>query len=53
MACKCAKYDIEEGWKCEVSGDRCIYFIPDSIRCGREYGEGPDAELYLIEQEEE
>jgi hypothetical protein len=44
MNCKCASYDLEEGWKCSVSGDRCMYFIPDSKTCAEEYGEGPDAD---------
>lgn len=41
--CKCASYDYEEGWKCSVTGDRCIYFIPNSKQCAEEFGEGPDS----------
>lgn len=44
MSCKCARYDYEEGWKCSVTGDGCMYFIPNSKRCAEEFGEGPDAE---------
>lgn len=44
MGCKCAKFDPEEGrWSCSVTGDGCVYMIPDSIICANEYGEGPDA----------
>lgn len=41
--CKCASFDLDEGWKCSVSGNRCVYIIPDSKACARDYGEGPDA----------
>lgn len=44
MSCKCASFDLDEGWKCSISGDRCIYMFPDSKRCAEEYGEGPDVE---------
>jgi hypothetical protein len=46
MSCKCAKYDVDGGrYSCEVSGDGCIYLIPDSKKCAEEYGEGPDANI--------
>ncbi|MEF9952221.1 MAG: hypothetical protein RR782_02550 [Clostridium sp.] len=44
MSCRWASYDIDEGWECSVTGDRCIYMIPNSKRCAEEYGEGPDAD---------
>lgn len=45
MSCKCVTFDSDScRWQCEVSGDGCIYFIPDSKRCAEEYGEGPDVE---------
>lgn len=44
MSCKCASFDLDEGWKCSISGDRCIYMFPDSKRCADDYGEGPDVE---------
>lgn len=28
---------------CEVTGDSCMFFIPDSKACAETYGEGPDA----------
>ena len=28
---------------CDVSGDQCMYYIPNSKKCAEEYGEGPDA----------
>ena len=44
MDCKCAKFDPDSGrYDCAVSGDGCIYMIPNSKRCAEEYGEGPDA----------
>lgn len=48
-SCKAAKFDPDEGrYKCDVSGDGCMYLIPDSKRCAKDYGEGPDA----MEEEE-
>jgi hypothetical protein len=43
MSCKCASFDLDEGWKCSVSGDRCVYMFPNSKSCAEEFGEGPDA----------
>ena len=51
MSCKCASFDEDEGWKCSVSGDRCVYMIPNSKACAEMYGEGPDVvneEEYVI-----
>lgn len=45
MSCKAAKFDPDEGrYYCEVSGDQCTYYIPNSKKCAEEYGEGPDAD---------
>jgi len=44
MACTCSTFDSDSGrFNCSVSGSGCVYMIPDSIRCAKEYGEGPDA----------
>ena len=44
MACECATYDPDSGrYECSVSGNGCMYMIPNSERCVEEYGEGPDA----------
>ena len=44
MGCSAAKFDPDEGrYYCEVSGDMCMYNIPNSKRCAEDYGEGPDA----------
>lgn len=52
MSCKCAKYDPDEGrYYCEVSGDQCVYWIPNSKRCAEDYGEGPDAKWEETEDE--
>ena len=37
MACKCAKFDTDNGrWDCSVSGDNCMYLIPNSKRCAED-----------------
>lgn len=51
MSCKCASFDSDEGWKCSVSGDRCLFMIPDSKICAEKYGEGPDADSKEVELE--
>ncbi len=44
LSCKCAVYDSDSGrYKCQVSGDGCMYLIPNSKRCAEDFGEGPDA----------
>lgn len=44
MSCKAAKFDPDEGrYYCDVSGDQCMYYIPNSKICAEKYGEGPDA----------
>lgn len=42
MSCKCASLDSDEGWKCSVTGDRCVYMFPNSKSCAEEFREGPD-----------
>lgn len=42
MSCKCSKWDMDEGYKCSITGDRCAFMIPNSKRCAEEFGEGPD-----------
>lgn len=42
--CKCATFDPDDGrYSCSVSGDGCMYLIPNSKRCAEDYREGPDA----------
>lgn len=44
MSCKCAKYDGSTGrYECSVSGDGCMFIIPDSKKCAEVYEEGPEA----------
>lgn len=44
-ACKCAERTDEfNGWRCSIIEGACMYFMPDSKRCAKEYGLGPDAE---------
>ncbi len=44
MSCKCSKLDVESGrYLCSVSGDQCMYLIPNSKACAKDYEEGPDA----------
>lgn len=43
MSCKCASFDSDScRWECSVSGDGCIFVIPNSKACAEMYGEGPD-----------
>jgi hypothetical protein len=43
VSCKCATFDPDEGrWQCSVSGDGCVYYVPNSKACAQDYGEGPD-----------
>lgn len=51
MSCICSRFDIDEGYKCEVSGDRCVFLFPNSKRCAELFGEGPDAENEDLENE--
>ena len=45
MGCNCAKYDEDLGrYQCSVSGSECMYLIPDSKACAKDYGEWPDSE---------
>lgn len=44
MACKCATFDEDTGrYECSVTGDECMYLMPNSKQCAKDYGEGPDA----------
>ncbi len=52
MSCKCSKYDMDEGYKCSVTGDRCAFMIPNSKACAEMFGEGPDADNEEIELED-
>ncbi len=45
--CNCATFDADDGWGCEVTGDRCMYFRPSAISCAKTWGEGPLASYYL------
>jgi len=42
--CKCAiQTDEYHGWECEVTGGACMFLFPDSKMCAEMFGEGPDA----------
>lgn len=44
MSCKCATFDLDLcRYECSVSGDGCMFMIPNSKLCAEKYGEGPDA----------
>ena len=50
MGCKAAIPTYEyHGWECEITEGACMFLHPDSKRCAKEYGEGPDT----VEQEEQ
>lgn len=41
MGCKCAiRTDEYHGWGCTITGGACMYFIPNSKACAKDYGEG-------------
>lgn len=44
--CTCAKYDKDTGrYDCSVSGDECMFMMPNAVACAKKYGEGPLADL--------
>ncbi len=50
MGCKYVKKTDEwHGWKCAITNNACMFLVPDSKRCAKEYGEGPDAEINKCE----
>lgn len=49
--CKAAyRTDEWHGYGCEITEGACVFMYPDSKRCAKEYGEGPDA---FSEEEED
>ncbi len=45
MSCRFANQTDEwHGWECSITEGPCMYLMPDSKACAKEYGEGPDAE---------
>ena len=50
MICKSATEIIDGRWICALSGDCCVYLVPNSKRCAEEYGEGPDSDEGEVEQ---
>ncbi|WP_171903756.1 hypothetical protein [Cellulosilyticum sp. I15G10I2] len=45
MACRSAKFDEDSGrYDCSVTGDGCVFLVPNSKACVEMYGEGPEAE---------
>ena len=36
--------DEFHGWGCNVSGDSCMFLVPNSKACAEQFGEGPDAD---------
>lgn len=41
MSCSCSKFDPDEGFKCSITGDRCVFMFPNAKACYELYGEGP------------
>ena len=39
MFCSCSKFDPDEGFKCSITGDRCIFWFPNEKACDELYGE--------------
>ena len=50
MSCTSSFYDPDEGHKCNVSGDGCMFNFPNSRTCAIVYGEGPDVDKYEKER---
>lgn len=44
MGCKNAKINDEGRYDCKVSGDECIYLIPNGEQCKKDYGHGDEEE---------
>lgn len=40
MSCSCSKFDIDEGFRCSITGDRCVFMFPNEKACYELYGEG-------------
>jgi hypothetical protein len=47
MACQYAKFDAEDcQYTCNITGDRCFYFIPNEKKCMEEFeGELEESEV--------
>lgn len=44
MACKCAKRQgMFARYECKVTGDECVFLIPNARSCASIYGEGPES----------
>ena len=51
--CKAAyRTDEYHGWGCNVSGDSCMFLVPNSKACAEQFGEGPDSEGYEEDEED-
>ena len=45
MGCKYARICEDDScYFCAISGNQCMYVVPDSKRCSTEYSEIPDAD---------
>lgn len=54
MACLWAKpSNNHERPKCSVSGDDCVFLIPNSKSCAEMFGEGPDADIAVSKDDNE
>lgn len=43
--CECATYDTDSGrHECSVTGDGCMFLLPNAAACAKRYGEGPLAD---------
>lgn len=44
FGCSCSKFDPDEGFKCSITGDGCIFMFPNEKACDELYGEDSDEE---------
>ncbi|WP_275372576.1 hypothetical protein [Clostridium tertium] len=44
MSCKYSRFDDSGRFNCLSSGGACAFLVPNSERCYKELGEGPDSQ---------
>jgi len=53
MSCKCAKWEDDDGYICDVTGSGCVFMTPNSKACAEKFGEGPDVDYKMPKLMEE
>jgi hypothetical protein len=48
IGCTCAELcDEYHGWRCSITDGACMYLIPNSKQCAKDYDEGPESSYML------